>query len=78
MEAALDQFFECHAIVIGDSSEADMAFLFFILGAEVERGAWFGHRTEPIFAGDVGNVLHQFDDAFAGAAFTREKNNPAD
>lgn len=43
MEAVVDQFFECHAIVTGDSSKADMDFVFVILRADVERRAWFGH-----------------------------------
>ena len=33
----------------------------------------FRQRAEPILAGDVGDVLHHFDDAFAGAAFAGEQ-----
>ena len=49
MQAAVDQFFECHAIVLGDSSKADMDFVLVILGADVERRALVraSNRTNP-------------------------------
>ena len=43
MQAAVDQFFECHAVVTGDGSKADMHFVLVVFGADIERRAWFGH-----------------------------------
>ena len=73
MQAALDQFLERDAVVLGDRGQADVEFVLVVLGAEIERRAGFGQRAEPVLAGDMGDVLHQFDDALAGAAFAGEQ-----
>jgi hypothetical protein len=52
--------------------EPNMNFVRVILAADIERGAWFGHRAQPIFAGRVGHVLGQLDDGFTGAALAAE------
>ena len=73
MQAALDQFLERDAVVLGDGGEPDVDFVLVVLGADVEGGAGFRQRAEPILAGDVGDVLHQLDDALAGAALAGEQ-----
>ena len=74
MQAAVDQFLERHAVVLGDGSEPDVHFVSLIFRADIESGAGFGQRTEPVFAGDVGDILHEFDDALAGAAFAGKQS----
>ena len=72
-QAAVDQFLERDAVMGGDVIEADVNFFFVILGAEIPGRAGLRQRTEPILAGDVGDVFHHLDDAFAGAAFSGEQ-----
>ena len=50
--------------------KTDMNFFFVVFGADVPRRPEQWQRAEPILAGDVGNVFHHFEDAFAGTSFT--------
>src|SRR5262249_48003484 len=65
--------FECHSVMLGDGSQANVNFVLVVFGADVERRAGLRHRAEPVFSGDVRNVFLQLDYAFAGAAFSREQ-----
>ena len=72
VQAAISQFLERDAVMLGYGGEADMNFFLIILGAEIEGRTRLGHRAQPILRGYVGDILHQLDDAFAGAAFAGE------
>jgi hypothetical protein len=69
VQAAVDQFLERYAIVLSDGSQPPVQFVRFIFRADIESGAGFGERTEPVFSGDVRNIFREFDDALARPAF---------
>ena len=68
VQAAVDQFLERDAVVVGDVVEADVNFLLVVFGADIDRWPHFRQRPEPILADNVRDILHHLDDALAGAA----------
>src|SRR4249919_2281842 len=72
MQAAVDQLLERDLIVLGNGRETDVKLILVVLGAEIECRARLRHRAQPVLCGHMSNILHQFDDALAGAAFAGE------
>ena len=73
MQAGVDQFLEGGAVVRGDGGKADVQLVLVVLGTDVDGGPGLRQRSQPVFSGDVGDVLHQLEDALAGAALAGEQ-----
>src|SRR5580704_12357921 len=73
MQTAVDQLLEGDAVVGRDVIEADVDFFFVVLGAEIDGGSGHRQRAEPVLCRYMGDILHHFDDAFAGAALSGEQ-----
>jgi hypothetical protein len=69
VQATIDQLLEGDTVVLGDSGEANVDLVLVVLGPEVDCGARFGHRSQPVLSGDMGGIFHQFNDALSGATF---------
>ena len=69
-KTTVDQLLERDAVMLGDGGKPDVYFVRAILGTDIKRRAWLGQRAQPVLSGGMGDVLHQLDNALAGATLT--------
>ena len=62
MQAALAKLLKSRAIMRGDRSKPDVELVNVVLGTEIDRRSGLWQRVQPILAGDMRDVLHEFDD----------------